>query len=948
MGLPVQGLAEQVDVSGQMTVSKSGLRLNRTSNTFDSVLTLTNSFMPVSAPARLVVSDLGDPSVTLANANGTTADGAPYIDLKIGGIWALDMTLNTTLKFSNPKKVSFSFKTTIFATPKPLACSSTTGIPILKQTIPVSGATGDKIKIFGKGFTACSQVYLAGKVIATTQILSDHELEITLPFDVNRLKQLIPMGAGTYLLKVDNSVSKGFTITDLPENPTATGQLMNEFVTTSFQGLAQSHAEFQASIPDLLNQANKDPSLQRLLHALDELGTLLNNQGQAIALQALSNLDATSLNTLERVLYSQQIRIDTSQPAMDLSQLKSVSLSNKTAPSSATNLDGDTWIENRKAYYDSILGLSSEKAEIFGKIMVGCIFTAPDPISKQVCTAMSAATAFVLLNKEITVTLDPRYGIIKSIQLDIENFSGSTNKNSDCGALDDPNKVAETALTGKRIDRVCQSGLLRRLEKINLHLNNANNSLDIPTNEAKKIAGATLYVTHRLDLAQILLAALGMASDLSGVTVPQTVLPVLEKALEKTSSLITDKFYNVISILLDRYLNSTSDFLESSQYETKAISVKNIDSNVSDFLSFIPAVFSKNCEFPFGGTKYFPDQFYLKTQADGLFSVPDVFPSKDYGEMPNIGGCDFRIKKDFRLPSEEVISSKINFHLKNYPRLNLTKQSAGSVHYGFKTISGATDCLEDTCTEFLDLGKDLVKSQYFWLSAYTQDAQDGSQPSYVTWMRNGNTECDTADCKFNLNFNVNNDPPLNIDVSFTSNYDAEFTEVLNENIDGSLYYQCPPSKTGEITDIGAYFVSGFPGIVYGEPKFSIKNLLFDPEKIYFQIPWDERLSNSAVYDFSGEYINNDPNSITATANAQVPLVVHQLSGPGCDGVININETSDIYLKIEGRFNPDGSFVGFMDMKASTVWNVNSGQKQVATHDGKYAVLAKPRLISATK
>jgi hypothetical protein len=70
--------AQQVDVSGQVNITKSGLVFNRTTRTFDSVLTLTNSLMPISGPVALVITGITPNAVTLANASGTTTAGRPY------------------------------------------------------------------------------------------------------------------------------------------------------------------------------------------------------------------------------------------------------------------------------------------------------------------------------------------------------------------------------------------------------------------------------------------------------------------------------------------------------------------------------------------------------------------------------------------------------------------------------------------------------------------------------------------------------------------------------------------------------------------------------------------------------------------------------------------------------------------------------------------------------
>src|SRR5450432_3363439 len=67
------------DITGQFAITRSGLVLNRTSNTFDSTVTVKNtSSAAVLGPISAAVSGL-PASVTLANAAGQTADGKAYV-----------------------------------------------------------------------------------------------------------------------------------------------------------------------------------------------------------------------------------------------------------------------------------------------------------------------------------------------------------------------------------------------------------------------------------------------------------------------------------------------------------------------------------------------------------------------------------------------------------------------------------------------------------------------------------------------------------------------------------------------------------------------------------------------------------------------------------------------------------------------------------------------------
>lgn len=109
-------VATQVDVSGQVTVTKSGLIYNRVTGTYDSTVTLTNSLMPVSGPVRLLLPAITPSSVTLSNATGKSDDDRPYVDVAVGtSTLAPGQSVKTVLKFKNPLRVSFSFTTQVLA-----------------------------------------------------------------------------------------------------------------------------------------------------------------------------------------------------------------------------------------------------------------------------------------------------------------------------------------------------------------------------------------------------------------------------------------------------------------------------------------------------------------------------------------------------------------------------------------------------------------------------------------------------------------------------------------------------------------------------------------------------------------------------------------------------------------------------------------------------------------
>jgi YVTN family beta-propeller protein len=97
------------DITGQFTITRSGLVLNRFTNTFDStVIIKNNSSTPVLAPISAVVGGLPS-TITLANQSGQTADGKPYVSpMAAGSQLASGGTLSFVLKFANPQRVTFT------------------------------------------------------------------------------------------------------------------------------------------------------------------------------------------------------------------------------------------------------------------------------------------------------------------------------------------------------------------------------------------------------------------------------------------------------------------------------------------------------------------------------------------------------------------------------------------------------------------------------------------------------------------------------------------------------------------------------------------------------------------------------------------------------------------------------------------------------------------------
>jgi RHS repeat-associated protein len=109
--------AGQDAVGDKISVAFTGYTLNRYTNTFDTIATLTNtSGVAVSQPVSLAVTGINPATVTLANPSGQTAGGFPYVVVPLadGRFDPGERVTNVLLKFKNPKRVGFSFTRALY------------------------------------------------------------------------------------------------------------------------------------------------------------------------------------------------------------------------------------------------------------------------------------------------------------------------------------------------------------------------------------------------------------------------------------------------------------------------------------------------------------------------------------------------------------------------------------------------------------------------------------------------------------------------------------------------------------------------------------------------------------------------------------------------------------------------------------------------------------------
>lgn len=95
---------------------------NPATNTYDALGVITNrtkgaTSATLAAPMSLVITGISNPSVTVANATGTTADGKPYVDVPLpnGTLKAGAKVNQVRVQFYNPNEVNFTFTASILA-----------------------------------------------------------------------------------------------------------------------------------------------------------------------------------------------------------------------------------------------------------------------------------------------------------------------------------------------------------------------------------------------------------------------------------------------------------------------------------------------------------------------------------------------------------------------------------------------------------------------------------------------------------------------------------------------------------------------------------------------------------------------------------------------------------------------------------------------------------------
>ena len=691
-------VSEQVEVKGLTLVKQT--RINRTVFEYTYQINIFNSGSPLAGVVASIASSSAKMQIVDATVNLGDLPGYAQGLSKDTFMIRLDRSVAFDASALTWQVNGEQTQDACKSTP-----SITTPTPTIHQTLPASAPTGSTILINGTGFTTCSHVFLGGKEIFLPKVISDRQLQIFVPFDVNSQNQLIPLATDSYPIKVDGSSPYDFTVTDLPENPNPPGQLLAELIDATFQSLSESLPEFQAILPQLLDENTDHPATQKLLQNLNASVSEINAKGSSDIATQLSALDSQSLDTLERAIFNNTPPDSgtSSAPAMS----KAITTTNSIVTTNSytcSRTSGDEWLRCREAFAYTSQFLSNTT-----KVLGYCakLTALTGGATALACAKIGLIVGLVSTAAETSLAY--KLGSVRKLEFQVANV---------------PNGDITSDGTS-----------------LNLRVNNLDNNYDHPTSNAKIALGAKLGISNQVNMALIL----------------------------KT-------FMDVVLHAVDVDLGQAGEWLRDY-----ALDWKNDQINKpTDYVLVTPAVLKHILTYEFYDRTSIPsfskplcnihdsDGYYaMQTSPKGSGALDWVFAVPDQGGLTftslPIGDCEIKIADQFRMSSEDDISSEINVFVKRYAKLTVNVTGDGYVTYSRPTYSGRNKCGSGTspCTEYFDvpIGTPIT------LTAHNSD---GSNATNSTWngrgMSTGSCSGFTNTCLINLD--VKNSPPPNILVAF--------------------------------------------------------------------------------------------------------------------------------------------------------------------------------------
>jgi hypothetical protein len=179
------------DLSDKVSVTKSGLVLNRATSTFDGTLTISNiSATVLAAPLSITIKDITGPGVAVFNKTSSDPDGNPMLQANLkNGVLAPGEKILVPLKFINPQRVSFDY--TVRVSGSTMDASNSTTLHVT-----VHAFSGDNAQPQGAPVGAGYTILVDGVPRTTTDTAGKATFQVPLSSSIVSARRL-PAEAGS-------------------------------------------------------------------------------------------------------------------------------------------------------------------------------------------------------------------------------------------------------------------------------------------------------------------------------------------------------------------------------------------------------------------------------------------------------------------------------------------------------------------------------------------------------------------------------------------------------------------------------------------------------------------------------------------------------------------------------------------------------------------------------
>jgi len=696
----------------QAKIIATPIKKNKTTGTWNSNITIKNKSklrQNLFGPLTLLVSTISRNDVTLENASGQTSAGLFYVSvpMPLDGLAYGKSVKNIKLKFSNPSKKPFKVKYKIFGFNSKQPCyTGNTTYPVIQSITPSNGATGTVISVNGNDFTECSKIYFNNQEIKNTHYVSKQRLEVVIPFDADeKLTTLTPLAGGDYPVKVDNSQSYNYTVSELPENTALPGTVIENIIENIYTSISENEASYRSTLLQLLTENSDIPENKKALEALDSALTETLSHDKFNISKKFESLGQQNLASLERVLLP--LIPKSNAKAQSFTSIgNNIAISNQTnfndinIDSICSNKSGDEWVKCRAE-----IAIMNQYSNKLMKLLDLCQI---DKICEVINDFAGDLGVHILLSE---IFVSANIGSVRFIHPLWLNH-------------DSPYPASQETTT--------------------VTINNYINNIERKSESSKMITGAILGINKTADIGAIIKV---LGKPLDSIPFAGSILSKLLDALAEWKTNQVNKPTELITVTT----NVLKHELTYGFYETASLKNIILDNHPPCSIHDSDGYYAVETKPVFISP---PDQWWF-------FHVPDAGGSTFNSQ--SIGECQIRIDDKYRLTIEDNINAKVNFYVDRFAKATINLENEGSVTYDRLPESKNTECsfVKSPCIEFFDVP---IHEQI----TLTGFDSNGSTDNHTTWSGTGlsSFNCPSPSSTCAINLDVKNLTPPEISASF--------------------------------------------------------------------------------------------------------------------------------------------------------------------------------------